>query len=73
MTQAREARLNTIIEYSSGDSYFLYDPDGGHHTFAPDSPEWFAWLRTLGSCKDISPVEASAKNMVIRTGMPIAK
>ena len=49
MTQAREARLNTVIEYCSGDSYFLYDPDGGHHSFAPDSPEWFAWLRTLGS------------------------
>src|SRR5216684_3609841 len=49
MTQAREARLNTVIEYSCGDSYFLYDPDGGHHSFAPDSPEWFAWLRTLGS------------------------
>jgi len=49
MTQAREARLNTVIEYSSGDSYFLYDPDGGQHTFVPDSPEWFTWLRTLGS------------------------
>lgn len=49
MAQAREARLNTIIEYSGGDSYFLYDPDGGHHTFDLDSPEWFAWLRTLGS------------------------
>ena len=49
MTQAREARLNTVIEYSDGDSYFLYDPDGGHRTFALDSPEWFAWLRTLGS------------------------
>jgi hypothetical protein len=49
MAQAREARLNTVIEYSDGDSYFLYDPDGGHHTFALDSPEWFAWLNTLGS------------------------
>ncbi len=49
MTQPREARLNTVIEYSSGDSYFLYDPNGGHHTFALDSPEWFAWLNTLGS------------------------
>ncbi len=49
MTQPREARLNTVIEYADGDSYFLYDPVGGHHTFALDSPEWFAWLNTLGS------------------------
>ncbi len=49
MAQTREARLNTVIEYSDGDSYFLYDPDGGHHSFAPDSPEWFAWLNTLES------------------------
>jgi hypothetical protein len=49
MAPAREARLNTIIEYSDGDSYFLYDPISGHHTFALDSPEWFAWLRTLNS------------------------
>ena len=49
MTQTREARLNTVIEYSDGDSYFLYDPDGGHHTFALDSPECFDWLNTLGS------------------------
>ena len=50
MGQAREARLNTVIEYvSSGDSYFLYDPDGGQHSFALDSPEWFVWLSTLSS------------------------
>ncbi len=49
MAQAREARLNTVIEYSGGDSYFLYDPISGHQTFALASPEWFAWLRTLRS------------------------
>jgi hypothetical protein len=49
MIQGRDARLNTIIEYLDGDSYFLYDPDGGQHTFALDSPEWFTWLNTLTS------------------------
>lgn len=40
----RTARLNTVIERTSGGNYFIYDPDGGQQTFAPDSAEWFTWL-----------------------------
>jgi hypothetical protein len=38
------ARLNTVIERIAGGNYFIYDPDGGQQTCAPDSSEWFAWL-----------------------------
>jgi hypothetical protein len=27
-----------------GDHYFIYDAEGGKQEFAPDTPEWFAWL-----------------------------
>lgn len=38
-------RLNTVIEHlSSGEDYFIYDPDGGQQNFSPDSPDWFTWL-----------------------------
>ncbi len=44
MGQSRSARLNTVIEQFSSGDYFIYDPDGGQQDFAPDSPDWFAWL-----------------------------
>jgi len=43
------ARLNTVIERTSGSHYFMYDPDGGRQEFAPDSPEWFTWLAARSS------------------------
>jgi hypothetical protein len=44
LAHTREARLNTVIERASDGSSFIYDPDGGQHVFAPDSPDWFTWL-----------------------------
>src|SRR5882724_12400715 len=44
MTQAREARLNTVIEQTDGEHCFIYDPDTGKQGFEPDSPDWFRWL-----------------------------
>ena len=39
-----QARLNTVIERTSGGNYFIYDADNGRQSFAPDSAEWFTWL-----------------------------
>ena len=45
MTLTREARLTTVIERSSvSEHYFIYDAEGGKQEFAPNSPQWFAWL-----------------------------
>jgi hypothetical protein len=44
MAQTRSARLNTVIELMSSEHCFIYDPEEGQHTFAPDSADWFAWL-----------------------------
>lgn len=44
MVQSRSVRLNTIIEQLSSGRYFIYDPERGQRAFAPDSPDWFAWL-----------------------------
>lgn len=44
MVQAREARLNTLIEQTLDGSYFIYEPEAGQQRMAPDSPEWFVWL-----------------------------
>jgi hypothetical protein len=38
------ARLNTVIERTSEEHYFIYDALEGQQRFAPDSAEWFAWL-----------------------------
>jgi hypothetical protein len=44
------ARLTTVVErLSFGESYFIYDPDGGQQNFAPNSPEWFSWLAARSS------------------------
>lgn len=44
MVQPRPVRLNTVIEQFSSGRYFIYDLEGGKRDFAPDSPDWFAWL-----------------------------
>lgn len=45
MTQAREGRLNTVIELlENGKDYFIYDPESGRQECEPSSPDWFRWL-----------------------------
>jgi len=56
MMQSPPVRLNTVVEQLSNGHYFIYDLDGGQQDFAPDSPDWFAWLAGHTSfhftCKD---------------------
>jgi hypothetical protein len=44
-------RLDTLIEYITGteNRYLLFEGGKGAQRFAPDSPDWFAWLAQLNS------------------------
>ncbi|HET8845549.1 MAG TPA: hypothetical protein VFN35_29045 [Ktedonobacteraceae bacterium] len=42
-------QLVSLIEYGAGGQYVLISPEQGERSFAPESPEWFAWLDPLFS------------------------
>lgn len=47
--ESRCRRVLPLIEYGAVGTYVIMCPQQGELLFAPDSPEWFAWLASLSS------------------------